>query len=144
MNQIWIVSSICIDRATLEILFPCVSWFARKLAHRQTDRHGDNISIFFPMKKALKKFQRNSLGIFVVGSNFLISFQVWKQKLFCLRQELPINYWHKSGKCKKERFEHLNFSSTFRVNVYFRFTIIYDSELILPKHSESTCTSDSQ
>ena len=37
MNQIWIVSSICIDGATLKIFVMCVSWFARKLAHRQTD-----------------------------------------------------------------------------------------------------------
>ena len=36
-NQIWIVSSIGIDGATLKILVLCVSWFARKLAHSQTD-----------------------------------------------------------------------------------------------------------
>ena len=42
MNQIWIDSSVCIDGATLKILV-CVSWFARKLAHRQTDRHGKYI-----------------------------------------------------------------------------------------------------
>ena len=37
MNQIWIVSSICIDKSTLKISVLCVLWFARKLAHRQTD-----------------------------------------------------------------------------------------------------------
>ena len=37
INQIWIDSSVCIDGATLKILVLCVSWFARKLAHRQTD-----------------------------------------------------------------------------------------------------------
>ena len=40
-EQIWIDSSICIDGATLKILVLCVSWFARKLAHRQTDRQMD-------------------------------------------------------------------------------------------------------
>ena len=58
MNQIWIDSSVCIDGAMLKILVLCISWFARKLAHRQTDRrtngHGTYISVFFPMKKALK------------------------------------------------------------------------------------------
>ena len=33
MNQIWIVSSICIDGATLKILVLCVSWFTRKLVY---------------------------------------------------------------------------------------------------------------
>ena len=60
MNQFWIDSSICIDGATLKMLLLCVSWFARKLAHRQTDSqtdgHGEYISVFFPMKKALKTF----------------------------------------------------------------------------------------
>ena len=37
MNQIWIDSSICIDGATLKSLVLCVSWFARKLAHGETD-----------------------------------------------------------------------------------------------------------
>ena len=37
MNQIWIVSSICINGATLKILVLRVLWFSRKLAHRQTD-----------------------------------------------------------------------------------------------------------
>ena len=44
----------------MKILVLCVSWFARKLVYRQTDRqtdrHGENISVFFPMrKKALKR-----------------------------------------------------------------------------------------
>ena len=55
MNQIWIVSSICIEEVTLEIWALCVLWFARKLARRQTDRHSDNISVFFLMKKAIKR-----------------------------------------------------------------------------------------
>ena len=43
----------------LKILVLCVLWFARKLVYRRTDGrtdgHGDNISVFFPMrKKALK------------------------------------------------------------------------------------------
>ena len=54
MNQIWIFSSICIDGATLLL---CVSRIPRKLGDRQmdrqTDRHGDNISVF-PTKKAVK------------------------------------------------------------------------------------------
>ena len=36
-NQICIVCSISIDGATLRILVLCVSWFARKLTHGQTD-----------------------------------------------------------------------------------------------------------
>ena len=59
MNQIWINSSICLDGATLKILVLCVSWFARKLAHRQTDGHGKYISVFFPMKKALKRREKH-------------------------------------------------------------------------------------
>ena len=41
MNQIWIVSSICIDGATLTILVLCVSGFTRKLAPGQTDGRTD-------------------------------------------------------------------------------------------------------
>ena len=41
INQIWKDSSACIDGATLKILVLCVSWFARKLAHRQTDGRTD-------------------------------------------------------------------------------------------------------
>ena len=43
----------------LKILVLCISWFARKFAHRQTDRHGDNISVFVPMKKSAKKRKEN-------------------------------------------------------------------------------------
>ena len=43
----------------VKILVLCVSWFARKLVYRQTDRptdrHGDNISVFFPMRKKSAK-----------------------------------------------------------------------------------------
>ena len=56
MNQIWIVSSIFLDGATQKILVLRVSWFARKLIHRQMD-----ISVFFPMKKALKIYKTVSL-----------------------------------------------------------------------------------
>ena len=41
INQIWPVSSICIDGAMLKILALCVSWFARKLRDRRTDRQTD-------------------------------------------------------------------------------------------------------
>ena len=51
LTQIWTDSSVCIDGAMLKILALCVSWFARKLAHRQTDGrtdgHGKYISVFF-------------------------------------------------------------------------------------------------
>ena len=50
----WTDSSICIDGATLETLVLWVSWFARKLAHRQTDGRTRRIhKRLFPMKKAL-------------------------------------------------------------------------------------------
>ena len=44
-------------RSNAEFLVLCVSWFARKLAHRQKDRHGEYISVFFHFflwKKTLK------------------------------------------------------------------------------------------
>ena len=41
MNQNWIVSRRSIDGAMLKILVLCVSWFARKLVFRQTDRWTD-------------------------------------------------------------------------------------------------------
>ena len=58
-RQIWIDSRGSIDGGMLKILVLCVLWFARKLVYRRTDGrtdgHGDNISVFFPMrKKALK------------------------------------------------------------------------------------------
>ena len=53
MNQIWIVSSICIDGATLKISGVCL--VVRKKLGSQTDRHGDNISVFFPNEKSAKK-----------------------------------------------------------------------------------------
>ena len=56
MNQIWIVSSTCLDGATLKILVLRVLWLAHKIGSqtdRQTDGHGDIISVFFLMKKAL-------------------------------------------------------------------------------------------
>ena len=62
INQMWIVFSICIDGATLKMLFLCVLWFARKLAQtdRQTDKQTDTantyISVFSPMKTALKTY----------------------------------------------------------------------------------------
>ena len=79
MNQIWIVSRGSIDGAILKILVLCVSWFARKFVYRQTDRqtdrHGENISVFFPMrKKALKR--GNSQNYIVQTSNLETKFLI--------------------------------------------------------------------
>ena len=54
INQIWIVSSICIDGTTLKIVILCVSWFARKLTHRQTDT-ANTWASFFRWKSAKKE-----------------------------------------------------------------------------------------
>ena len=66
MNQIWNDSSICIDGATLKILVLCVSWFARILAHRQTDRRTRQIHkrLFSDEKSAKKENLRSCSTVY--------------------------------------------------------------------------------
>jgi len=56
----------------VKILVLCVSWFARKLVYRRTDGrtdgHGDNISVFFPMRKKALKTRMHSLPLPHPGS----------------------------------------------------------------------------